>query len=791
MRKWETVCRWVAATVVGAVALLSTLSVTSAAAAERLSERTASAALSIAAPTEPAAGSFVSVPPARIVDSRVGPQIQGPVPAWGTAAIQAAGAGGVPVSGVSAVVLNVTVTEPTSVGFLTVYASKGTRPVSSNLNFVAGQTVPNLVIAPLGSDGKVAFYNGSPGSVHVIADVSGYFVDGQVTAAGGFGAVAPTRVLDTRFGTGGISVAVAPGKAISVKVAGVGGAPSSGLSAVALNLTVTAGTGVGFLTAYASGGTLPVSSNLNFVVGQTVPNLAVVPVGDDGKISLYNGSGGTVHVVADLFGYFLGGDVQVPGGFVSVAPTRVLDTRFGTSVPAGAAQPDGTVSFAVAGRAGVPTSGVSAVALNVTATEPTTPGHLRVYASGRVRPVSSNLNFVAQQTVPNMVIAPVGADGRVSIYNSSGGTVHLVADVSGYTLAGPEPERAGNVLAWGSGSWGSLGQGQAEDSADPVAVSGLTGIKDIAGGYHVGYALRGDGTVWAWGYGGDGELGNAGTADSSSPVQVSGLTDVVSIAGGQAAGYALKRDGTVWAWGYDAQGRLGSGSAAGVPVSTPVQVSGLTAVTSISAGSAGAVVVRSDGSVWTWGAGSSGELGNGGVADSAVPVKVGSLSGIIAVAGGVSGSYALGSDGTVWAWGSGFAGRLGNGATGDSATPVKVSGLTGVTSIASAGFTGYALRGDGTVWAWGYGSDGQLGSGSSAALLPVQVKGLTSVVTVAGGYGGGYALLGDGTVWAWGAGSTGQLGNGRSSDSAVPVQVSGLTGVSEIAGGDFAGYALS
>ena len=751
--------------------------------------------LPAAAMAAPAAGpgSFVSLNPSRLADSREPRQIQGAIPGLGTATVQVAGLGGVPATGVSAVVLNVTVTGPATEGFLTAYASGAARPASSNLNFTAGQTVPNLVIAPVGADGKVALFNGGAGAVHVIADVSGYFLAGSVQAAGGFGAVAPARVLDTRTGAG-ISgpAAVGARSAVSVKVTGQGGVPASGVSAVVLNVTVTGSTAEGFLTAYASGSSLPTSSNLNFTAGQTVPNLVIAPVGADGKVALYNGGGGTVHVIADLAGYFLAGDVQVPGGFDPVSSVRVLDTRTGTGAAAASVAADGTVTVQVAGVGGVPATGVSAVALNVTVTGPSAAGYLTAFASGRARPLASNLNFTAGQTVPNMVIAPVGTDGKVSFYNGAPGSVHVVADLSGYTLAGAEPQGDGTVRAWGFGKWGTLGQGQTSDSAAPVSVSGLTGIKDLAGGYHVGYALRADGSVWAWGYGSDGELGNGGTADSALPVQVSGLSDITSIAGGQATGYALKRDGTVWAWGFDYLGRLGNGAASGLTVSTPVRVTGLTGVSAISGGSAGAVALKSDGTVWTWGAGGSGALGNGATVDSAVPVQVRSLTGVVAVAASVSGSYALRGDGTVWAWGSGFAGRLGNGNTQDSAVPVQVSGLTGVSAIAGGGFSGYALRSDGTVWSWGYGRDGQLGNRATGnSLLPVQVNALTGVTTIAAGYGGGYAIRSDGTVWAWGAGSVGQLGNGATSDSAVPVQVKGLTGVTGIAGGDFAGYALS
>src|ERR1035437_349915 len=128
--------------------------------------------------------------------------------------------------------------------------------------------------------------------------------------------------------------------------------------------------------------------------------------------------------------------VTTPGGYTSLTPSRLLDTRTGVGAPAGAVAAGGTVHLQVTGRGGVPASGVSAVVLNVTVTAPTSGGSITVYGDGTPRPGVSNLNFVAGQTVPNLVIAPVGANGKVALYNGSGGTVQLIADVSGYYLAG-------------------------------------------------------------------------------------------------------------------------------------------------------------------------------------------------------------------------------------------------------------------------------------------------------------------------------------------------------------------
>ena len=124
--------------------------------------------------------------------------------------------------------------------------------------------------------------------------------------AGAFGSLAPSRLLDTRTGVGAAQAAVGAHGIVHLQVTGRGGVPASGVSAVVLNVTVTAPSGAGFVTVYADGTALPGASNLNFVPGQTVPNLVIAPVGADGKVDLYNGSNGTVQLIADVDGYFRG-----------------------------------------------------------------------------------------------------------------------------------------------------------------------------------------------------------------------------------------------------------------------------------------------------------------------------------------------------------------------------------------------------------------------------------------------------------------------------------------------------
>ncbi|MCA1683621.1 MAG: hypothetical protein LC708_00600, partial [Actinobacteria bacterium] len=203
-------------------------------------------------------GEFHGLAPARVLDTRNGTGgFSAPVGPAGTIAVPVAGKGGVPTTGASAVVLNVTITQPTADTFLTVFPSGTTRPLASNLNALPGKTVPNLVIAKLGADGKVAVYN-NVGTSHVIYDVMGWFSDTTGANGARYSSLTPARILDTRAGTGGFNAPVGAGGTISVDVTGVGGVPATGVSAVVLNVTATQPTaGESFLTVFPSGGARP------------------------------------------------------------------------------------------------------------------------------------------------------------------------------------------------------------------------------------------------------------------------------------------------------------------------------------------------------------------------------------------------------------------------------------------------------------------------------------------------------------------------------------------------------
>src|SRR5712692_5999756 len=373
-------------------------------------------------------GRFHPLPPSRILDTRTAIGLGGHVGAGQTLDVPVLGVGGVPSSGVAAVAMNVTVTNPSDKGYLTVYPTGVARPLASNLDFVAGQTVANLVTVAVGTAGKVTIYN-STGGADVIFDLTGWVsAQGMTTVtAGQYRPLVPARILDTRGTIGRLG----PDQAMDLQVAGQGGVPAAGASAVVLNVTVTAPSAASYLTVYPSGVSRPLSSNLGFVSGQTLANRVVVGLGTNGKVSLYNFAGST-DVVVDVGGWFTDGSSGGAGGeYTGVAPVRLLDTR----TAGGPLGPGASLVIPVAGQVRLPAltsvTPPTAVVLNVTVTNPTAAGFLTVYPSGGSRPLASDLDFSPGQTVPNLVVVKLGADGKVALFNLAGST-DVVIDVLGW-----------------------------------------------------------------------------------------------------------------------------------------------------------------------------------------------------------------------------------------------------------------------------------------------------------------------------------------------------------------------
>ena len=384
-------------------------------------------------PVIPPPKEFVPLSPIRLFDTR-------PTEAQGVVAVvkqrygggnvlrvQITGLDGVPAVGVGAVSLNVTVVGAVAAGFVTVFPC-GARPLVSSVNYLAGQTVSNAVIAPVSASGEVCLY--SSADAYLIADISGWFATGSW-----FAPVAPVRVFDTRpTETQGVVAVVKQryggGNVLRVKVTGTSGVPASGVTAVSLNVTAVDPIAAGFVTVFPCGAQPSVSS-VNYVAGQTVPNAVIAPVSALGEVCLF--SSVDAYLIADVNAWFASG-----AGFSTVAPARLFDSRPGEAqaLVAVVKQRYGggnVLRVKVTGVGGVPPLGVGAVSLNVTVVGAVVAGFMTVFPCGSVPGVSS-VNYLAGQTVPNAVIAPVSAAGEVCVYSSA--DAYVFADINGWFANG-------------------------------------------------------------------------------------------------------------------------------------------------------------------------------------------------------------------------------------------------------------------------------------------------------------------------------------------------------------------
>jgi outer membrane protein assembly factor BamB len=353
--------------------------------------------------------------PQRILDTRPGAALG----AQETRRVQVGGSGGIPSSGVSAAVLNVTVTDTTAASYLTLYPGGASWPTASNLNWAPHRTVANLVEVALGPDGSVNLFNAA-GSADVVIDAQGWVQSATSTAAYGsyLNPMAPFRVLDTRDGTGGPNVKLGPGATITVQVDG-------GFSnALVLNLTVTNATAPSYLVVWPAGQPRPTSSNLNFAAGETVANRVVVPV--SGSIDIYNAAG-SVDVIADLNGGFRAesSNVTTACRLMPMTPTRLLDTRSG----GGPLGPSGSRSLQVTGAV-VPAT-ARAVVLNITVTNTSAASYLTAWPDQSPRPLASDLNWSAGETLPSLAVVELSSTGQLDLYNAAGST-DVIVDVAGW-----------------------------------------------------------------------------------------------------------------------------------------------------------------------------------------------------------------------------------------------------------------------------------------------------------------------------------------------------------------------
>jgi len=362
-------------------------------------------------------GRFHPLTPARVLDTRT---TASPVRAGTDRQVSVTGVGGVPNFGVSAVVLNATVPAPAASGYLQLYPT-GSKPVTptSSVNWRPGRTTANAITVGVGTGGTVGLQVGG-GTAHVVLDVLGWYGDSTDPGGERYQPLTPSRIADTRAAGGGGPVTPAADR--TVPVAGHGGVPSSGASAVVLTLTAITPTSAAYLQLYPTGNRpAQPTSNTNLVPGQSVAALVTSPLGTSGAVQLHV-SQGSVGFVADVLGYYTSSGSR----YVPLTPRRILDTRTAAPVTAGT---DRTVI--IAGHNGVP-AGATAVVVNATAVGASQPLNLEIYPSGNApSPRTSTVSPQDGYPVPDLVVMRLGTGGAINLSASSGST-HVVLDVVGY-----------------------------------------------------------------------------------------------------------------------------------------------------------------------------------------------------------------------------------------------------------------------------------------------------------------------------------------------------------------------
>ena len=375
---------------------------------------------------------FTPVVPLRLIATRSDPAFHvGSQHRFGPSEAQdlvvAGGSSPLPVDA-TAVVVNVTAVSPTDGSHVDVWPTGASQPNVSNLNFAAGQTVPNLVKVKVGAGGQISLFNRN-GSVDVLVDVVGYYRADPTAAR--YKPIVPNRVVDTRadpaYHVGPLSRLGDHSDPRSLTVTGGSTRTPVGATAIIANVTVVDPTAASHLDVWPDGSAHPNSSNLNYVPGQTVANLVVVKVSAGGKIDLQN-QNGSVDVIVDIVGYFTV-DASA-SGFVAVTPYRMTDTRTDSHVGTQFRFGDHTDTRRVVLVGGVIPADAKAIAVNVTAVNPSTGLHLDVWPAGSAKPVGSNINYTAGQTVPNLVTVKIGPGGAINLQNQNGSTD--VIDIVGY-----------------------------------------------------------------------------------------------------------------------------------------------------------------------------------------------------------------------------------------------------------------------------------------------------------------------------------------------------------------------
>lgn len=320
----------------------------------------------------------------------------------------------------------------------------------------------------------------------------------------------------------------------------------------------------------------------------------------------------------------------------------------------------------------------------------------------------------------------------------------------------------GTLWGWGfNGDAGSVGNASNFDVLNPVQISTSTDWKEVYAGASHTFAIKLSGALWGWGLNSNGKLGNSTTAPSSTPVQI-GTSNWKMVKAGNNHSVGIKSDGTLWGWGGNEKATVGDGTF--VSKSIPTLISAATNWKMVSCNLSRNIAVKEDGTLWVWGFNSPmlGVAGMGsGTTNITIPTQVGTATDWKIVVAGNGHFLAVKNNNTLWAWGGGNNGQLGNGGTTSINFPTQIGTATDWETVEADSFSSFGLRTDGTLYAWGRNMFGNLGNGTQINLLvPTQITTAGDWKEVSTSVASTSALKIDGSRYSWGINNWGNLGNG-------------------------------
>lgn len=366
----------------------------------------------------------------------------------------------------------------------------------------------------------------------------------------------------------------------------------------------------------------------------------------------------------------------------------------------------------------------------------------------------------------------------------SGGTVNYAVNYSWTSVSGAYYHTAaiksdGTLWTWGKNTQGQLGIGNNTNQSLPMQVGVANDWVSVSVGTDFTLAIKSNGTLWAWGLNDYGQLGIGNTTNQNIPIQVGTQTNWAKVDAGYDHAMALKSTGTLWAWGRNYRGEVGNGNT--TQQNSPIQIGVATDWTSIDAGYSNSFAIKSNGTLWGCGFNGYGQLGMGTTGDvlSGI-VQIGTATNWASVAGGGYHSIAIKTNGTLWSCGYNTSGQLGLGNTTSQTTWTQVGSLTTWADISTGENHSHGLRTDGTLWAWGDNGLGQFGIGNTTNQnVPTQVGAATNWTSVDIGWDNTMALRSDGTLWGSGLNQNGGLGIGNTTNQNTLVSVNPVVTASQ------------